>query len=735
MQRSATNAVDNTMLNLALSYAAQGWPVFPVRSTESADPQTGEIMPEKSPLTARGFRDATTTTRIINARWNTHPDAAIGIPTGEKIGAWVLDLDVKQNANGHEWLAAMEDLHGALPYSARVRTANGGTHIYFNHCDGVRNRGKLGAGVDVRGEGGFVLAPGSILDGGREYVWLDDTGPDDIVDAPAWLLDLVLPPKYEDAPGQGYTYTQGTNDRYVMRAVEAELHALACMPPGNRNNELNDAAFALGQFVGAGALDRSYVEGELIAIASQWPNLGKSKGTIKSGLDAGIKRPRNIPEREHPTEDNTNLEAIKDMIDRALAKPVAEVPTAQPTPAAAPEPPTTKPAFHATPFDWLDPKTIPTREFAFGQHYIRKYVSVTVSPGGLGKTSNSIVEALAMVSGKPLTGVKPTAGSRPTRLNVWIFNAEDPRDEMARRIMAACVHYRLSDKDIAGRLFMDTGREQELVIMHEDRKTGLKINEPVVEAIVEQIHQHNIDVMIIDPFVSTHRVNENDNGAIDKVAKLWAQIADRTNCAIDVVHHLRKLADREATVEDARGAVSLIGAARSVRVLNRMSPDQEKQANLDEGHRFSYFWIEHGKSNLTKMDSARHWRKLESVPLNNGGDGEIDFMLGDQVGVVTAWEWPSKDEIAAGIPTDVRSLVMARMGNMNCQESTQSPDWAGYVLADAMGESIDVIRSMTPEKRRIKAVLDSWISNGILTVVPEPHPKYADRQIRYIRPV
>ncbi len=63
--------------------------------------------------------------------------------------------------------------------------------------------------------------------------------------------------------------------------------------------------------------------------------------------------------------------------------------------------------------------------------------------------------------------------------------------------------------------------------------------------------------------MSTYQVNENGNGAIDKAAKLWAQIADYTNCFLDIVHHLRKVSDRGATVEDARGTVALIGAARS----------------------------------------------------------------------------------------------------------------------------------------------------------------------------
>ncbi len=164
-----------------------------------------------------------------------------------------------------------------------------------------------------------------------------------------------------------------------------------------------------------------------------------------------------------------------------------------------PEQPTeSKRAIIATPFVWKDPATLPRREFAFGKHFIRKYVSVTVAPGGLGKTANSIVEALAMASGKALNGTKP-----PKRLKVWLFNAEDPRDELERRIMAACIHFNLKPADIVGHLFLDTGREQELVIAIDDKK-GVRIQEPVVEAVVETISELGIDVMIVDPFVSTH---------------------------------------------------------------------------------------------------------------------------------------------------------------------------------------------------------------------------------------
>ena len=83
-----------------------------------------------------------------------------------------------------------------------------------------------------------------------------------------------------------------------------------------------------------------------------------------------------------------------------------------------------------------DPKTIEPRAWLYDHHFIRKYLSTTVAPGGLGKTSLLIAEAVAIVTGRNLLGEKP---KRPLR--VWYWNGEDPIDEMARRITAVCEHY------------------------------------------------------------------------------------------------------------------------------------------------------------------------------------------------------------------------------------------------------------------------------------------------------
>lgn len=717
---------NDTPLDLALAYAAHGWPLFPCRAadeeTDEHDPLTGEIivLKPKTPLTTNGLHGATRNQALIKRFWAKFPDAMVGVPTGHAIGAFVLDVDIKTKddgtvINGHESLAALEDKYGPLPETATVTTPRGGRHLYFKHVPGFKNTAdKIAPGLDTRAEGGFVVAAGSRMADGRGYDWLDWEGVDvpPIADAPAWLVEMLTPPVHVPRPASTFTYQPSNdNEPYVNAAVVAELSNLAAIGQGGRGEALNRAAFSLGTLVGANALSRHEAEAGLYSAAAANGVLAKDgeKSTlarIKRGLDAGSRQPRAVPERSG---DDTPIVGLGRLVKTAATSISADIKadSVQDTASPAPtEPPATEPppVFVATPYEFKNPKTLARREFAFGTHYIRKYVSVTVSPGGIGKTSNSIVEALSMVSGKDLTGIKPSA-----RLRCWLFNAEDPRDEMERRIQAACLHYKLKPDDINGHLFLDTGREQDLVVAIDDKRAGTKIQVPIVEAVIRQILTHKIDVMIVDPFVSTHAVNENDNGAIDKVAKLWAQIADDTNCSIDIVHHLRKIADREATVEDARGAVSLIGAARSVRVLNRMSEEQATAAGVPVQERFSYFNIHQGKANLTKMSTSQDWRRLESVPLGNG----TTWKPQDFAGVVTEWKWPGSEEIAEGVTQEQRERIASLLAGQSYKAAKQAKEaWAGFAVMAAMDLDADDKASAAIAGGVLKALL----KEGFLTI-------------------
>lgn len=709
--------------DLADAYNQLGWPVFPCRAGEDVDPTTGEVLAPKTPYTSNGLKGASLLPRILDRWWRDWPDAMVGIPTGEKIGAWVLDVDFDpdKGIDGYASLDALLLEHGDFPPTAAARTPRGGTHYYFKHVPGVRNRGALGPGLDVRGEGGYVLAPGSVMRDGRSYHWITDH--QDILPAPDWLLDLVVV-KHRSSTPASYTplaTATGGNERYVDAAVQAELIDLAAAPMGNRNNKLNDASFALGQFVGAGAVTEAYARDMLEGIARQWGrDWARCVKTINNGLTAGMRIPRDIPEPDF-RRDGTPVLDFTGFVERARAKLAAaspedaasgpdngadgkDAPSVPPAPDCVPTP-----VVRATPFSWVDPASLPRREFVYGTHLIRKYVSVTVSPGGVGKTSLSIAEVLAMVTGRPLLGDKP-----PQKLKVWLFNAEDPRDEMERRIMAACLHFKLKPEDIGDRLFLDTGREQELVVAYDDKR-GVKIAVPVVEAIVETIIANGIDVMIIDPFVSTHGVSENDNGAIDKVAKLWAKIADQTNTAIEIVHHVRKTNGSEVTVDDARGAVSLIAAARSARVLNRMTEDQAAEYCVPIGERYSYVHVERGKASHSALSARMDWRKLVSVPL---GNGRSMTQPQDHVGVMTCWTPPTTEEVASEVTDQQMENLLSLLGVGGYKERPNAKPWAGEAVATALGLDIDD-KSV---RKRVGRLLGQWLEEGVLRVESRMDP-------------
>lgn len=172
----------DTLQAAALHYAGRGVSVFPCKPRK------------KTPLTTHGFKDASAHPDKIAFWWGNWPDANIGLPTGEKAGFWVLDIDVDKG--GEESLRALEEQYGALPQSLEVITGSGGRHIYFKWPEdaGIANSaGGLGTGLDVRGSGGYAIAPPSVHPCGGRYEWSVDSE-NRMQPAPAWLLDLVRKP-------------------------------------------------------------------------------------------------------------------------------------------------------------------------------------------------------------------------------------------------------------------------------------------------------------------------------------------------------------------------------------------------------------------------------------------------------------------------------------------------------------------------------------------------------------
>ena len=179
--------MNSDMMNAVLDLVRRGLPVFPLNSALSF--QDGKFVctcgtlqcrnPAKHPwarLAPRGLLDASTDETRVREWWLSAPNANIGLATGRVV---VLDIDPLHG--GNESLQALEARCGALPLTWRAFTGGGGEHIYFRApAAEIRNSAsKLGPGLDIRGAGGYVVAPPSVHISGRQYAWSVDHHPDE----------------------------------------------------------------------------------------------------------------------------------------------------------------------------------------------------------------------------------------------------------------------------------------------------------------------------------------------------------------------------------------------------------------------------------------------------------------------------------------------------------------------------------------------------------------------------
>jgi hypothetical protein len=365
------------------------------------------------------------------------------------------------------------------------------------------------------------------------------------------------------------------------------------------------------------------------------------------------------------------------------------------------------PKLTATPHKWRDPKTIPPRDFLYGDHVIRGYVSGIISMGGVGKTSELQVEIAAMVTGRDLLGVKPKRQYR-----VWYINLEDPQDEIDCRFAAIFKQYGITQADLGNRLFTDSGRDKNFVVARLGRNGRIEFDQDVIRDIKDTIKANAIDYIVVDPFANSARFAENDNNTMAHIIEyVWGKISDQQNCASALAHHVRKGAPGHNggyTVEDARGAGALINSCRNVRVLNMMTKDEGEKAGV-ERHR-SYFRIDSGKVNMTPPPDESEWRKIVSVDLGNAkGD-----CPSDRVGVVTRWEWP--DPLEDVTVADLCAAQDAVSKGGPWRKDSQAKNWVGKPIAEALHLDADA----KADRTKIKGAIKVWLEKGMLEEYDAP---------------
>lgn len=215
------------ILEHALDYARRGFRVMPLHtpqpdgSCSCRNPKCDSV--GKHPRTMAGLKDATTDQAQIAKWWDMWPTANVGIATGAESNLVVLDIDPRHG--GTESVKTLQAKHGQFAEKVWANTGGGGWHILFAHpgvkVRNIQNRpDKLGAGVDVRGDGGYIVAPPSLHASGNLYSWGCEL-PERLPQMPAWLRDLLCEPERAE----------------VLRDAEA-----GDVPEGARNNTLTSLA-------------------------------------------------------------------------------------------------------------------------------------------------------------------------------------------------------------------------------------------------------------------------------------------------------------------------------------------------------------------------------------------------------------------------------------------------------------------------------------------------------------
>ena len=262
----------NQLLDAAIEYASRGMAVFPLKPRE------------KKPLTKHGVKDATTDFDQIEKWWKRNPNANIGIACGQASGG-LLVIDVDERSNGvsgfdslHEW----ESENGELPETSRTITGKGGSHILFRVPHKEANRVDLLEGVDIRSDGGYIVAPPSIHPNGNTYEWEYDPEEYGIAEADETVLSLLSvgkkvdvnkftsPEKIPDGQRNDTIHSvacslqsRGLADSAILAACLAENEA-QCNPPMSEEEVTKIVNSALRYDKGTKAYPAAAVELDLI---------------------------------------------------------------------------------------------------------------------------------------------------------------------------------------------------------------------------------------------------------------------------------------------------------------------------------------------------------------------------------------------------------------------------------------------------------------------------------------
>lgn len=692
----------------ALYYADHGWPVVPLHFMKDGRCSCGRVRcdsPGKHPITKHGPKDASRNEIQLDHWWNRRPEANVGVQTGINAGIVVIDVDPRHG--GDESIAELVLEHGELPATVEALTGGGGRHLVFKHPGGtVRNRSNMRPGIDVRGDGGYIVAPPSNHASGGQYRWREGHGPHEMTPAemPAWLLALVTRGNLEDTNADAAPVAVPTPP--AVLANERATRALAAMR-GLRVDDHKDGSRRL--FAAASIAVRFDLDTNgALATIREYLNLAPAP---REYTDADILKRLQDAERTC-----TRGEALNNGHARHAAAPRTATPSTPP-----PEP------FQPFPVDALPGRMrvfVESVAAATGTDAAFAALAALVVVAGCIGNRVAVLVKSGWVEPAVLWGVlvgrsgttKSPVLKLVTRALIDLFKATrraftDAMKEYAREVERYNVRLAEWKKSQRNGPPTDPPDEPERPI-----ERRLLVSDITVEKLGELLEQNPLGLLLVRDELAAWA------GAFDRYAAggkgsdqpAWLSMYDATPVTID-----RKSGKGNYFVE--RAAVSVLGSIQPG-TLARSFGTAEREAGLLARVLVAYppdrpaLWTEAALPD----DVAAEWRKLLEALLalppavDEQGDPRPRFIPIGQEAKALWIEWHdrharelvdiSNDDLAAHYAK--LKGACARIALLfACVEVAAGGDAVAYISADAIRRAIVVVEWFKRESRRVYAVL------------------------------
>jgi hypothetical protein len=348
--------------------------------------------------------------------------------------------------------------------------------------------------------------------------------------------------------------------------------------------------------------------------------------------------------------------------------------------------------------------SIPPREFYLGKQYQRGAVSGTMAPGGRGKSSLVLVEAVAMAVGRALLNDEPLR-----RLKVWYHNGEESWDELLRRLDAVCQYYGVAHADLEGWLCLTNPQKFPLRVAEVGSSDRFSPERNLLAHMYEEIRTNGFEVISMDPLITLHGVPENNPVMMRGVMDIFRDLAAGINCSTEVVGHTRKPPigfDAQLTAYDTRGSGAIVDALRSLRMLDLMTVEEADKAGIEDYERERYVKVTPAKRNYSATAAPPQWIRIENLIISNG----------DDVGVVTPWEWPGHDPAAFEAAVQRAEGVFLEVATNMIKLGKRLSDKAGRNFAPNLIAETPEAKEMRVNETILKAAMERLIKEGRVEV-------------------